>query len=140
MDFWFILVWQIKSGLLLLAVLFLIPFILDKALYKHLPKFAASFIYPSGVVAIELLNSLTIGTSHTFGESQFALPPLVMTSSLLGVFGLSFLVAWFASMINYLWEEEWIINKLGYPGLVYIAVMAVVLIYGGIEISFPEKD
>ena len=139
MDSWFILVWQVKSGLLLLAPLFLVPFILDKALYKRLPKFAASLIYPSGVVAIELLNSFTTGASHTFGESQFALPPLVMTSSLLGVFGLSFLVAWFASMINYLWEEEWNIRKLGYPGLVYIAVMAIMLIYGGIAVSFPEK-
>ncbi len=102
-------------------------------------KIAASLIYPAGVVAIELLFSLTTGTMHTFGESQFALSPLVMTSSLFGVSGLSFLVAWFASMINYLWEEEWNIKKLGYSGLVYIAIMAGMLIYGGTTIAFPKK-
>jgi len=137
-DFLYILIWQVKSGALFLVPSILIPFILDKALYKRLPKIAASLIYPSAVVAIELLFSLTTG-ARTFGDSQFALRPLVMTSSIFGVFGLSFLVAWFAPMINYLWEENWNIKKLGYSGLVYIAIMVVMLIYGGTVIAFPKK-
>jgi apolipoprotein N-acyltransferase len=139
MDFLFILVMQAKSGLLFSALLSLVPFILDKALHKHLPKFAASLVYPSGVVAVEFLNSLIIGTANTFGETQFALPPLVVTCSLFGVFGLSFLVAWFAPMINTLWEEKWNIKNLGYSGLVYTAIMAAMLIYGGVAIAFPKE-
>jgi apolipoprotein N-acyltransferase len=139
MDFLFILIWQVKSGALFYVPSFLIPFILDKALYKHLPKFAVTLIYPSTVIAIELLFFLTTGAGYTFGDSQFALRPLVMTSSLFGIFGLSFLVAWFAPMINYLWEEKWDIKKLGYSGLVYIAIMAVLLIYGGTVIAIPKK-
>ena len=139
MDFLFILMWQVKSGALFYVPSFLIPFILDKVLYKHLPKFAVSLIYPSTVVAIELLFFLTTGAGYTFGDSQFALRPLVMTSSIFGIFGLSFLVAWFAPMINYLWEEKWNIKKLGYSGFVYISIMVVLLIYGGTVIAFPKK-
>ncbi|MBN2531787.1 MAG: carbon-nitrogen hydrolase family protein [Spirochaetales bacterium] len=138
-DFSFMLMMQARSGMLFLPLSFLVPFILDKALNKYLPKFAASLIYPTGVVAVELLNSLIFGTLNTFGESQFVLPPLVMTSSLFGFFGVSFLVAWFASMINYLWEENWNIKKNGYSVLIYIGIMTVMLIYGGIALAFPKR-
>ena len=138
-DFKFVLVWQAKSGMLFLAPLVLVPFVLDKALHKHLPRWAASLVYPAGVVAVELLFSLTTGTMNTFGETQFALRPLVMTSSLFGLFGVSFVVAWFASMINYLWEEEWSIRNLGSFGVVYGAVMVAVLVYGGTAIAFPGR-
>jgi apolipoprotein N-acyltransferase len=139
MDFLFILIWQITSGALFYVPSLLIPFILDKALYKHLPEFAASLIYPSTVVAIELLFSLTTGSGYTFSDSQFTLRPLVMAASPFGIFCLSFLVAWFAPMVNYLWEEHWNIKNIGYPGLVYIGIMAAILIYGGTVIAFPEK-
>jgi apolipoprotein N-acyltransferase len=139
MDVSFMLIMQARSGMLFLALLFLVPFILDKALYKHLPKFAASLIYPSTVVAVELLFSLTTGIAGTVGDSQFALRPLAMTSSLFGVFGLSFLVAWFAPMINTLWEEKWDIKNLGYSGLVYVAIMVGMFVYGGTAIAFPQE-
>jgi apolipoprotein N-acyltransferase len=138
-DFLFMLSMLEGLGILSLAPLSLVPVILDKFLYKRLPKFAATLIYPSAVVTIELCISFFGGGMNTFGDSQFTLQPLVMTTSIFGTYGLSFLVAWFASMINYLWEEEWNIKKLGYCGLVYIALMAVMLIYGGIVLAFPEK-
>ena len=140
MDFSFILMWQVKSGALFYVPSLLIPFILDKALHKHLPKIAASLLYPSTVVAIELLFFLTTGGGgNTFGDSQFAFRTLVMTSSLFGIFGLSFLVAWFAPMINTLWEEKWNIKKLGYSVLLYSAIMGALLIYGATVIAFPKK-
>jgi apolipoprotein N-acyltransferase len=139
MDVSFMLIMQARSGTLFLALSFLVPFILDKAIYRHLPKFAASLVYPSTVVAVELLFSLTTGIAGTVGDSQFALRPLAMTSSLFGVFGPSFLVAWFAPMINTLWEEEWNIKNLGYSGWVYVAIMVGMFVYGGTAIAFPQE-
>jgi apolipoprotein N-acyltransferase len=62
-----------------------------------------------------------------------------MTASLIGVFGPGFLVAWFAPMINALWEENWNIKNLGNSGLVYGAIMTSVLVFGGTIISFPQE-
>ena len=135
----FILNMQVESGNLFVALLYLVPFLADKALYKHLPKFAASLVYPSAVVAIDLYYSLTTGLIGSFGESQLALQPLVMITSLFGVFGLTFLVTWFASMINALWEEKWDIKRLGYPGLIYPVVVVSLLAYGSIAVAFPQK-
>ncbi|MBN1799732.1 MAG: carbon-nitrogen hydrolase family protein [Spirochaetales bacterium] len=139
MDFLTVLIMQIQSGLLLLAPLYLVPFILDKALYKKLPKFLATLIFPSAVVAVEMISSFWFGTGSTFGDTQFTLPPLVMFVSIFGVFGLSFLVAWSASMINFLWQEKWNIKNLGYSGLVFISIITAILIYSGTVIAFPQK-
>jgi len=139
MDFSFIIMWQIRSGVLFYVLSFLIPFILDKALHKRLPKFAATLVYPSAVVTFELLFFLITGAGYTFSDSQFTLRPLIMISSLFGILSVSFLVAWFSTMINFLWEEKWNIKKLGYSSLIYIVIIAVLLIYGGTAIASPKK-
>lgn len=139
MDFLTILNMQVKSGLLLLAPLNLIPYLIDKALYKRVPKYVATLVFPSAVVAVEVISSFWFGTGGTFGDSQYVLRPLVITVSLFGVFGLSFIIAWSASIINLLWKENWNIRNLGYPGLVFGIIMAVLLIYNGTIIAFPQK-
>jgi apolipoprotein N-acyltransferase len=139
MDARFVLKWQAMSGFLFAAPLFLAPLLLDKALHRRLPKLAATLVYPAGVVVVELLSALTTGLARTYGETQFALPPLIAASSLLGVSGLSFLMAWTASMINRLWEENWSIKALGGPGLVYAGIAAALLIFGATTTAFPQK-
>lgn len=139
MDARFVLKWQAMSGFLFAAPLFLAPFLLDKALHRRLPKLAATLVYPAGVVAVELLSALTTGLARTYGETQFALPPLIATSSLLGVSGLSFLLAWTASMANRLWEKDWNIKAIGGSGLVYLGIAAAMLIFGAATTAFPER-
>jgi apolipoprotein N-acyltransferase len=139
MSFSFLLTMQLRSGAMFFVLSFLIPFVVDKALHKHLPKLAATLVYPSTVVAVELLFFLFTGAGYTFGDSQYSFAPLVMTASLFGIFGLSFMVAWFAPMINALWEEDWNIKNLGAAGWVYSAIMTAMLLYGGIVSAFPQE-
>ena len=138
-DARFVLRWQAMSGSLFVAPLFLAPFLLDKALHGRLPKLAATLVFPAGVAALELLYALTTGLGRTYGEAQFTLPPLIATSSLLGVSGLSSLLAWTASMINRLWEEDWSIKSLGGSGLVYMGIAAGMLIFGAATTAFPRS-
>jgi len=138
-DAGFMLIWQIKSGMLLLAPATLVPFLLDKALYTRLPRWATALVYPTAVVVVELLFARTTGTLGTFGESQYSLRPLVMTSSLFGLAGISFLISWSASIINDLWEGDWSIRNLGRQAIVYAAVTGSLLLYGGLAIAFPLR-
>jgi len=43
-----------------LAPLFLVPFVLDKALCKYLPRSISHLVLPSGIVTIELFYSFTV--------------------------------------------------------------------------------
>jgi hypothetical protein len=69
-DFSFMVGMQARSGMLFLAPLSLGPFVMDKALHTRLPKLAASLVYPSGVVVMDLLVSYFFGIGSTFGDSQ----------------------------------------------------------------------
>jgi apolipoprotein N-acyltransferase len=138
-DAGFMLVWQTKSGMLLLAPIVLIPFLVDKSLHKRLPSWASALVYPTALATMDLACSLIFGTLNTFGETQFALQPLVMTSSLFGLAGVSFLIGWSASMVNDLWDQSWNIKNLRGHGVVYLAVTGALLLYGGLMIAFPAR-
>ena len=113
---------SIKSGTMFVAVAFLVPFILDKVLHNYMLKPLSSLIFPSALVAIELLYSFSVGTLYSFGQSQLAIQPFIMTYSLFGVYCGTFIIGWFASIVNKLWEEEWDIKKLGLPGFVFSGI------------------
>ena len=139
MDASFLLIMQVRSGMLFLALSYLVALVLDKALHKHQPRFAASLVYPSAVVAMELLFSLTTGVIGTVGDSQYAISPLVMIASLFGVLGVSFFVSWLAPVINALWEGGWHLGNMGLSGKTYAVIMAGLLIYGGLAVAFPQE-
>jgi apolipoprotein N-acyltransferase len=139
MSFRFILMWQLRSGALFYVPSFLLPFVLDKALYKRLPLWASSLIYPSAVVAIEWLFCVTVGAGYAFGDSLITVRPLALTASLFGALGLSFIVTWFAPMMNGLWDRQFRFGKLGVAGAVYSIAMALLLLYGAALIALPAR-
>ena len=124
----------------LLAVpLFIIPFILDKVFYKKLPKFLGTLIFPSGIVVAELISSYIQGTFYSFGQTQLALPPLVILTSIFGTFGLSFFITWTAPIVNTLWEKQWDIKKLGVSGIIYVSLTSIFLAYGGLSVVYKKQ-
>jgi apolipoprotein N-acyltransferase len=63
--------------------------------------------------------------------SQYGFLPLVQLVSVTGLFGISFLMAWFASLCNWVWEQG-----LGEPTVrrgvtLYAGVLLAVLLWGG---------
>jgi apolipoprotein N-acyltransferase len=138
-DARFVLGWQAKSGMLFLAPMTLIPFLLDKALHRRLPKWASALVFPAAVVTVETVFALTTGTLATYGETQYSLRPLVMTSTLFGLAGVSFMIAWTASTLNDLWEGGWKIKDLGRRGVVYTVAMGALLLYSAILTTFPVR-
>ena len=99
-DARFMLIRPTKSGTLFPAPIVLVPFLLDKALRSHLPRSASMLVYPSALATIELVCSLTFGTLSSIGERQYTLQPLVMTTSVFGLAGVSFLIGWSASVAH----------------------------------------
>lgn len=133
------LIVQAKSGMLFQALMYLVPFLIDKALRDRLPKFAATLVYPAAVTAVDMFGMRMFGLASAFADAQFQLPPLVMTVSLVGASGLTFFIAWTAAVINALWEGEWNLKSLGRMGWAYCAAAAGLLGYGAVSAAFPTK-
>ena len=95
--------------MLLNAVIAAIPFLLDRWLT---PRFArnsltplgASLIFPLATTAVEFL-SMTGGPLGSFGASaysQYDFLIFAQLASVTGMWGITFLVAWFGSLVNWL--------------------------------------
>jgi len=130
----YILIWQVMPG-----VLYFIPFVVDKLLHRRLPRALATLVFPLSVVAVELISSFLVGNLFPYSQTQYSIRPLVHISSFLGFYGLSFLIAWFASVVNLVWELKWDVKKLGKFGVVFCAILVALPTISGIMIAYPEK-
>lgn len=128
-DFLFVLVW---------SVAWLLPFIGDKLLAERFKGcFMRSLVFPSVFTAVEIIRSFTpTGVFAAMAYTQGPFRILTQIVSVIGSYGLSFLIFWFASVIVGITEKRggWIVLT----GL-YAVIMAVVLCFGGMRLSSSVK-
>ncbi len=118
-----------------------VPYVIDRLLMKRGDKFYSTLIFPSAVVLVEYLLSLILGIWGNSSVAQFHHFNLIQSTSVFGIFGISFLVAWMASVINWVIfngsEKSMLIRGLGIYGFVF----ALVVVYGSIRINlFPPRS
>src|SRR5438477_212327 len=90
---------------LLSFTLMVVPYLLDRLLAPRLSLLSgqlASLIFPLGQVACEYLRAhfLPYGFFFSPAYTQYENLPLIQLVSITGVYGLSFLMTWFASVAN----------------------------------------
>ncbi|MBN2569385.1 MAG: hypothetical protein JXB42_08145 [Deltaproteobacteria bacterium] len=115
------------------ALFVAVPYLADRLIARRLPGFLSTLIFPVAVTVMEYVMSFRPG-SGTYGSlaySQFGNLPLIQIVSITGIWGIVFLIAWFASTINYCWENGFAWKKIGKTAGIYLCVFAVVLLYGG---------
>ncbi len=79
----------------------------DRALSPHLPALGSTLVFPAATVTMDYLIGFTpLGTLFSFGSTQFTFTTIIQTASITGIWGISFLVAWFASVLNTAWEND----------------------------------
>lgn len=87
---------------LVLGVLTLVPYLLDRWLAPRLGAFTGTLVLPAAMVALELLNSVAspFGSWGAVAYSQAGNLPLIQLVSVTGLAGVTFLVLWFATIVN----------------------------------------
>ncbi|HEX2206133.1 MAG TPA: nitrilase-related carbon-nitrogen hydrolase [Longimicrobium sp.] len=120
------------------GVLGMLVFALDRAVYPRLRGVPATLVYPCAVVAFEFLISFAGDAGSSFGltgYSQFGNRPLVQLASVTGVWGITFLVAWFASVANHVWEHGFSPRRSARPVGALAGVLALALLAGGARVA-----
>ena len=117
---------------LLWSVCWILPYIADRLLYRRLPVFLSTFLLPGSFVTLEFLRHFTlVGSYGVTAYTQTGFLPLVQSVSLIGSFGLSFFILWFAPVLLYACgkEKRW-------PGVLalYLALTGALLVYGGVRL------
>ena len=132
--------------MLLTVVIASLPYMFDRWLTPRFAKdgrtpLVASLIFPLAVTAIEYF-SMTGGPLGSFGAqayTQYDFLVFAQLASLTGMWGITFLIAWFGSLVNWAWERgfQWQPVKSG--AIPYAVIMLLVFVYGSVRLmAAPE--
>ena len=118
-----------------------VPYLLDRLLEPRLSLVSgllATLIFPLGCVACEYINALFVpyGSFFSLGYTQYGNLPLLQVVAITGVYGVNFLVAWFASVSNWIWEQHFVWPRIRATVLLYSGVLVLTLLGGSIRLAF----
>lgn len=87
-----------------------------------------------------LFSGSNLGTMGATAYTQAANLPLLQLVSITGIWGLGFLMPWFAAVVNELWEHDFDIR--GNRALVglFTASLTAILLFGGLRLAFAAPS
>ena len=123
----------LSTGLLAVQILLgSLPFLVDRLLTPRLPGLVGTLVFPLAATAWEFIN-LTNSPLGSFGAAAYVNAdnlPLIQLAAVTGIWGITFLMHWFATMVNWAWVRHFE-PKLIWRGVaLYGTIFLVVLAYG----------
>lgn len=124
------------------TVIGLIPVIIDRYYASRIATWTLTLIYPSLKTFLEYVGSL----NSPFGEwgSGSALfagwLPLSQIVSLTGIWGLSFLICWFASTVNFVWDKKAVWKKAMPAAYIFLATVILVTAYSAVRLGRQQSS
>lgn len=116
-----------------------IPFVLHSWTSRFSDSWATTFIFPIVQVLLEYATSfLGGGTWGSIAYTQISFLPFIQLASITGIWGLTFMIYWFAAIAEYVYR-----HRSGWPAarrlvLMYSAVVSGILAYGSFRLSASE--
>jgi apolipoprotein N-acyltransferase len=120
-----------------------IPFVVDRLLARRLPGLWATLVFPLTATALEFLNmgsGSPMGSWGATGYSQAGSLILMQIVSVTGMWGLTFVMMWLASVVNWAWERNFEWPTIWRGLALYGGVMAIVLAYGGARLNLATLE
>ncbi len=126
---------------LVYGIVFFLPFLADRLVVPKIESYLSTLVFPSAWVTMEFLLSFTFaGSWFSLAYTQYGNLPLMQLVSITGIWGISFLITWFASVVNWAWEQEFTLPKTGKGGSLYLSILIFVLLFGGAYLAFLPAD
>lgn len=114
----------------------LIPLIIDRIFYLRSMRdnrnpFLLSLVYPVCLTAIDYLAaSGPFGSFGSLAYSQSGFTTLMQVASITGLWGISFLISWFGSVVNYFWEGDFLWSNIKKGIAIFLMSVILVFSYG----------
>ena len=113
------------------GIALLIPYVADRYLLPRSRGLARSLVFPVAMVVSEYLASFNpFGTWGSVAYTQYEYLPLLQLLSIAGLYGITFVMGWSASVANSLWEKEFAISRARRECIAFGIVFIGVLLYG----------
>lgn len=123
-------------GLLVSIVPILAPYAIDRVMICRLPGLLGTLVFPVSYAIIDYVGSFgPYGSWGAAGYSQYGELPLLQLTAITGLWGITFLIGWFAAVGNLLWEDGWKSYSALRTGAVFVVVLTLILIGGGLRLT-----
>ncbi len=109
-----------------------IALFMDRFFARHNHGLLSTLVYPTVLTAMDFaFASLPlIGTTTSVSGTAFGFTPLAQLASVTGVWGITFVLSWFASTVNTLWDKGFDLRKAIRPVAVFGACVGLILVLG----------
>lgn len=118
-----------------IALAYMAVFAIDRFMHRRVGGVASTLIFPLASTAVSFLatfgNPLGTAGSEAYSQTSAGLLQLV---SITGIWGIVFLMAWFASAANAIWEKGLKAERLA-AGL-FAAILLAVTTFGAVRLTF----
>jgi apolipoprotein N-acyltransferase len=127
--------------LALFGVPAVLPFVIDRVLAHRLAGLKSTLVFPCAWAAIDYASSLGMfGSWGAAAYSQYGNLPLLQVVSVTGLWGVTFLMGWFAAACNELWEGG-LESKRARSAWLCFGTIALVILLGGVRlVLFPPSS
>jgi apolipoprotein N-acyltransferase len=124
------------------GIFMIIPYVIDKLLYKQNDKFYYTLIFPSSIALLEFVVSLAIGAWGSIAHTQYEFKPFMQLGTFTGIYGIWFIISWFAAVVNWVIENKVSSKAILKSGLVFGSVFILIVIFGlaRLKINVPVKQ
>ena len=119
-----------------------LTFAFAKLVGPLLPGFLATLAFPLAWTAVEFLVARRnpYGSWGAIGYTQHGVLPLMQLASVTGVWGIGFVMCWFAAVVNWAWEQQFAWESIQKGVLIFIWITFAILLFGGLRIGLaPER-
>jgi apolipoprotein N-acyltransferase len=124
----FLIVWGIPLVL---------PYVVDRLIAHKLSGLTASLVFPTACAVTEYAASYgPYGSWGSIAYSQYGNLPLLQILSVTGLWGITFLICWFAAVCNWLWQDGLQSACVRRGGWLCFGAIAMVMLLGGARLAF----
>lgn len=127
---------------LLPSFMLALPYLADRLMAQRLPGLLSTLVFPVAFTVMRYAMSFRPGNG-TYGSlayTQYGNLPLMQLVSVTGIWGIAFLISWFASTVNFCWDNKFVFSRIKKVAAVYLCVLAVVFVYGGARLLLMKPD
>lgn len=119
-----------------IGILLILPYLIDRWVAHRLVGLTATLVFPAAWVATEWLVSLgPYGTWGSVAYSQYGNLALLQILSLTGLWGITFLIGWFAAICNWIWEEGLGSTRARAAAWLCVGTITAVMLVGGARMA-----
>jgi apolipoprotein N-acyltransferase len=112
-----------------------LPYALDRWLHGKFPGFISTLIFPTAMAALDFGTRWSpYGSWGVLAYSQFNLLPLIQLVSVTGLYGVTFLVAWFGAVVNWAWMRRSHFKNTRAGLGIFLCIVAGVYLLGAIRL------